>query len=86
MFDLVKRTATRTSNLTVIAFGAGFTALLVYALASELFARNSPTVLYGKACEKMKASEKVNTPKCGLCRLFIDGIILYSWLNTCAHR
>ena len=39
------------NKLTVIPFGAGFSALLVYALTSELFSRDSPTVLH-EACEK----------------------------------
>ncbi|TFY56120.1 hypothetical protein EVJ58_g7831 [Rhodofomes roseus] len=31
-------------------------AVLIYALTSELFSKNSATVLYGEACEKIKAS------------------------------
>ncbi|KAI5124415.1 hypothetical protein M0805_008299 [Coniferiporia weirii] len=53
------RTTARTTNFTVIIFGAGLTAVLAYALASELFARNSPTVLYGEACERIGKSEKI---------------------------
>ena len=53
------RTTARTTNFTVILLGAGFTAILAYALTSELFARNSPTVLYGEACKKIEQSEKV---------------------------
>ncbi|KAG5648213.1 hypothetical protein DXG03_006168 [Asterophora parasitica] len=55
----VIRTTARTSNLTVILLGAGLSALLVYSLTSELFSKNSPTVLYGDACERIKASSKV---------------------------
>ncbi|THH09883.1 hypothetical protein EW145_g1725 [Phellinidium pouzarii] len=55
----VMRTTERTSNLTVILVGAGLTVVLVYALASELFARNSPTVLYGQACSRIQKSEKI---------------------------
>lgn len=54
------RTTQRTSNLTVILFGAGLTAVLAYALASELFARNSPTVLYGEACSRITKSPEVS--------------------------
>jgi mitochondrial import inner membrane translocase subunit TIM21 len=45
--------------LTVILFGAGLSAILVYALATELFAKNSPTVLYGDACDKIRESSSV---------------------------
>ncbi|KAG1829230.1 hypothetical protein DFJ58DRAFT_719715 [Suillus subalutaceus] len=40
----VIRTTQRTSNLAVILLGAGLSAVLIYALTSELFSRNSPTV------------------------------------------
>ncbi|KAI0274786.1 TIM21-domain-containing protein [Gloeopeniophorella convolvens] len=53
------RATARTTNLTVILFGAGLTAVLAYALTSELFSRNSPTVLYNEACERIKASPRV---------------------------
>ena len=33
--------------------------MLVYALATELFAPSSPTVLYSEACDKIKASPEV---------------------------
>ncbi|TDL28783.1 hypothetical protein BD410DRAFT_893722 [Rickenella mellea] len=57
--EKVARTAARSTNYTVILFGAGLTAILAYALTSELFSRNSPTVLYGEACERIKTSSKV---------------------------
>ncbi|KAF8489577.1 TIM21-domain-containing protein [Gautieria morchelliformis] len=56
----VLRTTARTTNFSVILIGAGLSAVLVYALASELFAKNSPTVLYGDACERIKASPLIN--------------------------
>jgi len=56
---LVTRAAARSTNLTVILLGAGFSAMLIYALTSELFSSNSPTVLYGNACDRIKASKKV---------------------------
>ncbi|KAG6910580.1 hypothetical protein DXG01_009531 [Tephrocybe rancida] len=55
----VMRTTARTTNLTVILLGAGLFALLGYSLTTELFSKNSPTVLYGDACERIKASPKV---------------------------
>jgi len=54
------RTASRTGNLVVILFGAGFSALLLYALTSELFSKNSPTVLYKDACKLIETSPRVS--------------------------
>ncbi|KAI0757272.1 TIM21-domain-containing protein [Daedaleopsis nitida] len=56
----VVRTTKRTSNLVVILAGAGLSVVLVYALTSELFSRNSPTVLYNKSCDLIKASPQVH--------------------------
>ncbi|KAH9968826.1 TIM21-domain-containing protein [Russula dissimulans] len=53
------RATARTTNLTVILFGAGLTTVLIYALTSELFSRNSPSVLYNDACERIKSSPRV---------------------------
>jgi len=33
--------------------------VIIYAVTSELFSPNSPTVLYGHACDRIKASKKV---------------------------
>ncbi|TCD70670.1 hypothetical protein EIP91_002394 [Steccherinum ochraceum] len=55
----VLRSTARTSNLVVILFGAGLSAVLLYALTSEMFSSNSPTVLYGKACDMIKSSPRV---------------------------
>ncbi|KAF9229589.1 hypothetical protein BS17DRAFT_689985 [Gyrodon lividus] len=55
----VLRTTQRTTNLTVVLLGAGLSAVLVYALTSELFSKNSPTVLYSDACERIKVSPRV---------------------------
>ena len=57
----VARTTARTTNLAVILVGAGLSAVLIYALTSELFSKNSATVLYGQACEKVKASPAVSS-------------------------
>ncbi|VDB85812.1 unnamed protein product [Peniophora sp. CBMAI 1063] len=54
------RATARTSNMVVIMFGAGLTALLGYALTSELFSSNSPTVLYNEACERIKSNPRVS--------------------------
>ncbi|KAJ7693703.1 TIM21-domain-containing protein [Mycena rosella] len=55
----VKRTTARTTNLTVILVGAGLSAVLIYCLTSELFSKNSPSVLYDDACERIKASPRL---------------------------
>ncbi|KAI0786076.1 TIM21-domain-containing protein [Abortiporus biennis] len=55
----VIRSTARTTNLVVILLGAGLSAVLVYALTSELFSKNSATVLYGQACEHIKSSPRV---------------------------
>ncbi|KAJ7042598.1 TIM21-domain-containing protein [Mycena alexandri] len=55
----VKRTTARTTNLSVILVGAGLSAVLIYCLTTELFSKNSPTVLYDDACERIKASPRL---------------------------
>ncbi|KAG8984850.1 hypothetical protein FRB90_005081 [Tulasnella sp. 427] len=55
----VARGTARTTNLTVILIGGAFTCVLAYALATELFAKNSPTRLYDDACQKLNASPEV---------------------------
>jgi len=55
----VMRTTARTSNLLVILFGAGFSAVLIYALTSELFSKNSPTVLHSEACKLIEKSPRI---------------------------
>ncbi|KAF8807257.1 hypothetical protein BYT27DRAFT_7189355 [Phlegmacium glaucopus] len=55
----VLRTTVRTTNLGVILLGAGLSALLIYCLTSELFSTNSPTVIYGDACERIKSSPRI---------------------------
>ncbi|CAE6348835.1 unnamed protein product [Rhizoctonia solani] len=53
------RVTARASNLTVILIGAGLSAVLVYALATELFAKNSPTVIYGESCDRIRSSHEL---------------------------
>ncbi|KAG2023853.1 hypothetical protein CC2G_001460 [Coprinopsis cinerea AmutBmut pab1-1] len=55
----VLRTTARTTNLTVILLGAGLSVLLIYSLTSELFSKNSATVIYGEACDKIRNSPKI---------------------------
>ncbi|KAG0703144.1 TIM21-domain-containing protein [Suillus ampliporus] len=55
----VIRTTQRTTNLAVILLGAGLSTVLIYALTSELFSKNSPTVLFSDACERINASPRV---------------------------
>jgi import inner membrane translocase subunit TIM21 len=43
----------------VILIGAGLSAVLVYALATELFAKNSPTVIYGESCDRIRSSHEL---------------------------
>ncbi|KAG8885642.1 hypothetical protein FRB97_000085 [Tulasnella sp. 331] len=55
----VARGTARTTNLTVILLGGALTCVLAYALATELFAKNSPTRLYDDACQKVLNSPQV---------------------------
>ncbi|KAJ7770806.1 TIM21-domain-containing protein, partial [Mycena maculata] len=68
----VKRTTARTTNLTVILVGAGLSAVLIYALTSELFSKNSPSVLYDNACERIKASSRLAKYLDGTLRFHLD--------------
>ncbi|CAE6433237.1 unnamed protein product [Rhizoctonia solani] len=53
------RVTARAGNLTVILIGAGLSAVLSYALATELFARNSPTVIFSESCQKIGSSHEL---------------------------
>ncbi|KAJ7102277.1 TIM21-domain-containing protein [Mycena belliarum] len=68
----VKRTTARTTNLTVILVGAGLSAVLIYCLTSELFSKNSPSVLYDDACERIKASTRLTKYLDGSPRFHLD--------------
>lgn len=70
----VRRATARTTNLTVILLGAGLSALLIYSLTSELFSKNSATVLYGEACDRIKASPKVRVQP--LLRLLVEANVI----------
>lgn len=69
-FIAVLRTTARASNLTVILIGATLSVVLTYALATELFAKNSPTVLYGDACDRIKDSEEASVHAYTICFFF----------------
>jgi hypothetical protein len=56
---LVWRTTQQTGNLAVIVVGGGLFVLLTFALTTELFATNSPSVLYSQAVDKIRASDAV---------------------------
>ncbi|GHJ88491.1 hypothetical protein NliqN6_4893 [Naganishia liquefaciens] len=53
----VVRMTTQTGNLTVILLGGTLFALLTYALTTELFAKNSPTVLHNQAIDLIESSK-----------------------------
>lgn len=55
----VARVTVGTSRFVLIGMGAALTGVIAYALASELFARNSPTVIYNQACKLIEQSPKV---------------------------
>ena len=75
----VARTTARTTNLAVILFGAGLSAVLVYALTTELFSKNSPTVLHNKACDKIKVSPEVCTYTCTAVNLPLTATIVFTY-------
>ncbi|EJD04345.1 uncharacterized protein FOMMEDRAFT_19598 [Fomitiporia mediterranea MF3/22] len=72
------RSTQNTTNFTVIALGAGFTAMLAYALLSELFARNSPTVKFNEASKLIKESEAA--------RVHLPGKLIFHNNPPSAHR
>ncbi|KAH7104285.1 ribosomal protein S28e-domain-containing protein [Auriculariales sp. MPI-PUGE-AT-0066] len=55
----VVRATARMSNVTVIALGAGLSALIIYALASDLFSPNSATVLQKQAIARLDSSTEM---------------------------
>lgn len=62
MMDLhaVARVTVGTSRFFVISAGALITLVIAYSLSTELFARNSPTVIYNEACKYIQKSDKVH--------------------------
>ena len=61
-YGSVWRTTQQTGNLAVIVVGGGLFVLLTFALTTELFATNSPSVLYSQAVDKIRASDAVCLP------------------------
>lgn len=55
----VVRTTQQTGNLTVIFFGGALFVVLTFALTTELFAKNSPSVLYSHAIDMIRGSNAV---------------------------
>ncbi|WWD16517.1 hypothetical protein CI109_100944 [Kwoniella shandongensis] len=54
------RTTQQTGNLTVILVGGALFVILTVALTTELFATNSPSVLYSQAVDMIRASDALN--------------------------
>lgn len=60
----VVRTTQQTGNLGVILVGGTLFIVLTIALTTELFAKNSPSVLYSAAVDMIRESDAVgHTPK-----------------------
>lgn len=55
----VGRTTRQTGNLTVVILGGGLFVVLTIALTTELFAKNSPSVLYSQAVDMIRESDAV---------------------------
>jgi TIM21 len=86
----VIRTTARTSNLIVILLGAGLSVALIYALTTDLFSRNSASVLHNEACEKIKSSSEVciwasfvssSDPECGFV-VYLIGFEVFTWTSV----
>ncbi|KGB78305.1 hypothetical protein I307_02623 [Cryptococcus deuterogattii 99/473] len=54
------RTTQQTGNLTVILFGGALFVVLAFALTTELFAKNSPSVLYSRAIDMIRGSNALD--------------------------
>ncbi|EST07595.1 Mitochondrial import inner membrane translocase subunit Tim21 [Kalmanozyma brasiliensis GHG001] len=55
----VARATVQSSRATLIFGGGALTFVLIYALTSELFAKNSPTVIYADACKRVQKSAEI---------------------------
>lgn len=58
---VVWRSTQQTGNLAVVLVGASLVVVLTFALTTELFATNSPSVLYSQAVDKIRASDAVSS-------------------------
>ena len=54
------RTTQQTGNLTVILIGGTLFVILAFALTTELFAKNSPSVLYSAAVDMIQTSDSAS--------------------------
>lgn len=57
---IVVRAGRQTGNLSVIVVGGALFVILAFALSTELFAKNSPSVLYSQAVDIIRASDAVS--------------------------
>lgn len=55
----VARATVQSSRTMLILGGGALTFVLVYALTSELFAKNSPTVIYADVCKRVQTSAEI---------------------------
>lgn len=55
------RTTQQMGNLTIILVGVGLLVILSIALSTELFAKNSPSVLYSQCIDMIRDSDAVGT-------------------------
>ncbi|PKI83886.1 hypothetical protein MVES_001986 [Malassezia vespertilionis] len=58
--EKVARATVGTSRFFLIGFGALLTLAIGYTVTSELFARNSPTVIYEEACKLLLRNKKIH--------------------------
>jgi import inner membrane translocase subunit TIM21 len=72
----VGRTTRQTGNLTVVILGGGLFVVLTIALTTELFAKNSPSVLYSQAVDMIRESDAVSISK-GIWPLIISSTHIY---------
>ncbi|KAL7419596.1 hypothetical protein Q5752_005508 [Cryptotrichosporon argae] len=56
----VARTTRQTGNLSVILVGGGLFLILTFALTTELFAKNSPSVLYSQCVDLVRSSDALD--------------------------
>lgn len=56
----VARGTVNSTNFAVIIIGGAFTALIAYSFFSETLSPNSPTVLYGDACDRISSSTAIS--------------------------
>jgi len=59
--EKVARAGRQIGNLTVILIGFGIAALVVYSTSTELFASNSPTKVFNRAVDLIRANEEIST-------------------------